>query len=72
MPIVSIEKFAFLLVRVMSKRLVAFCEELSSPKTLVNALVAGIALVLDELEALLILVQHIQGVRNSEAEILGR
>ena len=36
--------------------------KLFSPKMLMNALAADIALVLDELEAELILTQHIQGV----------
>ena len=40
---------------------------ISSPKTLMNALAAEIELVLDEPEAELILVQHIQSVQNSGA-----
>ena len=44
--------------------------KLSSVKTLVNALTAAIALVLDELEAELILVQHIQHVQKSEAVLV--
>ena len=46
--------------------------KLSSPKTVVNVLTAEIALVLYELEAELILVQHIRRVLNYEADTLGR
>ena len=43
--------------------------KLSLPKTLMNPLAAETVLVLDELETELIVLQHIQGVLNSEPKI---
>ena len=42
--------------------------KVSSPKTLMNALAAETALVLDELEAELIFFQQIQGVRKTKTD----
>ena len=46
--------------------------KLPSPKAVMNAPPAEIALALDEVEAELTLDQHIQGVVHSEADTLGR
>ena len=75
MPRVSVEKFTFVPVRAMSKRFVASREDeaiFAQDFYELIHLQLGKALVWDELEAELILVQHILGLPNSKPDILGR
>ena len=67
---VSIEKFTFLVCNSDVEKGLSLSVKMkvSSPKTLMNALAAETALVLDELEAELIFFQQIQGVRKTKTD----